>query len=684
MYYVAFVDDLEQEAGPELMRNDLDVYALRITEQEGELAACELEIVNPGISAILGLKSQMIISRDGGWYDRPDVLFRGTLIGIPTEITGDYVTLELLAKSGDTDARIDEIVDQVTVSREAFDPIYYGDEPTIVERLSAFAAHVHVDRRTLSVGLSDDLANDTTPMDVGHRKWMQQHLLAESAVYDLQMSLGEIPPSRIVQRVSVEWTQTAQGSVEMGDWLTSIGRWEALRTYTPDALAAAVPGLGSSVDGGSGYQISVQPEWRISSERQFATRGYSDSDLGNPIIRFNAVEHEMSFAEYRVSYDYEQPRRETLVIEITSPVPTLFGGAQRVLDLPEMQAGDVKRDDETPAWRPYKRYAYGDRVQVNGERYQCARDHRAGETFFAEQKGTWNLLNERAAPLKRAWSPSFFETVRATGWHESNRYSYTTHPVLVALAAYKRALRFVEISASIDFETGLALDCNSVVTIESAKLPGGSATGKVISTEITDSDGTREARITIAVALGSDEPEQPVLAGAYAESDYANDGWQMAGNGLVIDTFAGLSYAVESDDVHEPVSAGLLKSANYLVRSATSENMSSAQLGQMVAHMSGYTPQLRTAERVTESSRTFRDYDGADVTIPTATVYRSVDHDEMSAELAEYMSRVAERGGFMPQLTLELRDLTPTGTLECEYRARARLTVTQGMRLTSS
>ena len=670
-YYVAFVDDLEMAADESLKREDLDVFGFRITETEGELAACELTVLNPGLMGVLTMTPRIVLSQDDG-AGGVNVLFRGTLIAVPTEMTGDFVTLELLGKSSKTERKIENLADGVAGKLEFFDPAFASNEANIDEKMAAIAARIHVDRRTLEAWISDDLARDKHPDAVPGRRGNAEFRIGEDEIFDIQMSIGELPPSKVIMTADVEWEQSGRGTTDIGPWLRSddIGNWGALETYTPDALMSAIPGLGGEVNSGSGYAIDASIRLEHSWEDTLKIKFY-EGDVVEDVVYFRTVRSRYELERYNVAWEYSQPRRERLRIEIDCPVPKLFGDAQRIETFSPMSANDVRQDNVNPPWRPGFAYRSGDRVSMNGSTWRCKSYHRAGDDFYTDAH--WEEMEYTDASLKNPGSPTYFETISATGGEISSRYLYTSYPIHMAIAAYKRRLRFVEVSCSIPFTRALELSTASELTIESARLPGGAALGKIVSLEMSDMDGSRNARVTIACSMGVENADAPDVPPSYVDESYVEDGYQEDGGEIV--TRSGLRVLIEQGRVSEPVTAGHLKLPQYLVKEASFTGTAEEQRWKLAQAMARYTPELRTESR---TEKIYREDGSGDYQLRPIF---SINHQEMTNELGGYLSAVANEEGFMPKLTLTLRDLAPSGTLVTDYAARGHLSVTPGIRL---
>ena len=124
-------------------------------------------------------------------------------------------------------------------------------------------------------------------------------------------------------------------------------------------------------------------------------------------------------------------------------------------------------------------------------------------------------------PLGNLRRPSYIRTDRG---RQSLEY-------LIALARARllARARAAEIRVTVPFAVAIGLSCRMNATITDSRLPGGSATGKVIAYALRASgDGRRLAEVTIGCTIGNGtirtaEPGTP----AYVEDGYAEPGWQL-------------------------------------------------------------------------------------------------------------------------------------------------------------
>ena len=154
-------------------------------------------------------------------------LFFGRLVGIPTNILQEVVTLQLVAKPIDFLQQKQALAETLKV-RPYWDPVFIDpdkrdDVETIMEGYSAFW---HVDRTTLDVTISDVISGEDGLLN----------FTADEVPYDsVQETVGAPPLTAIHVTGTVHWTQTAVGTVDFGtrtipSAASSINSWPKARS----------------------------------------------------------------------------------------------------------------------------------------------------------------------------------------------------------------------------------------------------------------------------------------------------------------------------------------------------------------------------------------------------------------------------------------------------------------------
>src|SRR6185436_1945120 len=180
----------------------------------------------------------------------PDLIrFRGRLVGIPTSIFEDLVTLEFVARPFDVVAQKEALADTLRVL-PYYDPVVLDKErrkdPDVV--LEGYTKVWHYDRETHVITVSDEMTGEDglVEFDGGSE--------AGKVFWDgLGLTLASGPLTRVDVNAEFTWTQQARGTVDLTSYL--ISHWPGSeRGEIPSLNAADWPKHGTSL--GDGWEVA--------------------------------------------------------------------------------------------------------------------------------------------------------------------------------------------------------------------------------------------------------------------------------------------------------------------------------------------------------------------------------------------------------------------------------------------
>jgi hypothetical protein len=211
--YFAWIDPSETTFGPEHLRWDEQVFSFTLAQQEGDPATLQLVVRRPSGGLLApGRKIWCWFALDCG----PDLIrFRGRLVGIPTSIFEELVTLEFVAKPTDLVAQKAALADTLRVlpyyDEAVIDPQRRTDPDVVLE---GYTKIWHYDRESLVLTVADEITGDDGQIDF---------LCSNGDVlYDgLSLSLSSGPLSRVDINAEYTWTQQASGTVDLTQYLIS-------------------------------------------------------------------------------------------------------------------------------------------------------------------------------------------------------------------------------------------------------------------------------------------------------------------------------------------------------------------------------------------------------------------------------------------------------------------------------
>ena len=232
-FYFAWVAATETTFGVEHQREDEKVLDLKIEHAEGELPSLEVEIENPRVGLLApGRNIWAWLS----WFDGTSVvpLFFGRLVGIPSDIFAETVTLSLIAKPNDY-AEQKQALGRAMKVRPYYDPVWMDvadrDNPDAI--LEGYSALWHVDRVTHVVTASDVLTGED-----GTEQFDESEVPYDSVSF----SVGEAPLRKVSVDARLTWTQQASGAIDLGA--------KYVETLTGASLLGGWPKGGESIGGG--------------------------------------------------------------------------------------------------------------------------------------------------------------------------------------------------------------------------------------------------------------------------------------------------------------------------------------------------------------------------------------------------------------------------------------------------
>jgi hypothetical protein len=251
--YFAWIDASETTFGPEHLRWDEAVFSFTLAQEEGDPASLTAQVRRPrNVSGdpigLLGpgRKIWAWFALDCG----PALIkFRGRLVGIPTSLFEDLVTLEFVARPFDVVAQKAALADTLRVlpfyDEAVIDPERRKDPDVVLE---GYTKIWHYDRETHVVTVSDEISGEDGLVSFDGASDDGKVL------YDgLGLNLATGPLARVDVTAEFTWTQQANGTVDLTNYL--ISHWPgSINGQIPSLNAADWPKHGSSL--GDGWEVA--------------------------------------------------------------------------------------------------------------------------------------------------------------------------------------------------------------------------------------------------------------------------------------------------------------------------------------------------------------------------------------------------------------------------------------------
>lgn len=255
--YFAWIDVGETTFQSEHMRWDEQVFSFTLAQEEGDPATLTAVVRRPQdeTGRTLGLlgpgrKLWCWFALDTG---AGLVKFRGRLVGIPTSIFEDLVTLEFVAKPVDLVAQKEALAETLRVL-PYYDEVMIDedrrDDPDVV--LEGYTKVWHYDRETHIITVSDEIEGEDGLVEFDGASE------GGKVLWDgLGLNLATGPLAQVDLTAEFNWTQQGQGTVDLTSYVINNGPHQfaaagAIASYT--LTADNWPKKGSGL--GDGWEVA--------------------------------------------------------------------------------------------------------------------------------------------------------------------------------------------------------------------------------------------------------------------------------------------------------------------------------------------------------------------------------------------------------------------------------------------
>lgn len=524
-FFFAWVESSETTFNPSHEREDAIVFSFAVVHNEGEVASLSIEVRNPLVGLLsTGRKTWAWLS----WQRGPgDVvpLFFGRLVGIPDDITKELVTLVFSARPLNYDSAKAALAETLKVA-PFYDPVWVDEKARDIPDtvLEARSALWHVDRVTHAITVSDIIVGEDGVQD----------FTGDDAFYDsVAIRLGEAPLTAVQVQGTINWTQTATGTVDF--------KTPYFLTYSGDGLISNWPKEGVSVQGG----------WTVLQSEATDDYNVAAASLATKSFRFE-------------NRSKEHNNGDVLTSEQSQSFPVLNGPAIKVFLATtssqniDTETGNANSSgaERTSVWVPLWRVSTNLVMQYDASR---GRVETVSLTLAADLQPIVTLA-ENAIETITLSSADVGVAIDATvplGDLTRSAYLSTDRGLqsleyLIALARARLLVRAraVQVEWECPFELVLGLSCRKNARLFDRRLPGGVALGKVVSYGFSANgdSGVLVGKVTIACAIGYGGAAVPNPgAPIYVDDGYVNDGWQVRENQVIVLGSGDTGYTVPID-----------------------------------------------------------------------------------------------------------------------------------------
>lgn len=546
-YWFAWASSTETTFDESHQREDELIFSFKLTHEEGQFATLDLEIRNPHIGLLApGRPFWAWFSWSDGTTVTP--LFFGRLVGIPSDLFADVVTLNFIAKPKDYVEQRLALADSLKIF-PFYDPIFIDeksrDDPDTV--LEGYSALWHVDRTSHVVTISDVIAGDSveefTPNDV---------------FYDnVSLEIAEAPLLVCEIDASVNWVQADNtGVIELGKQNFS---------SSSSAVGDDLPKVGEKLGPG----LSAK---KIMNDRSLAITG---RDLaGNVNISWDYRNEEETHSDndvmsasghYTVNGQWGSTSPDAMPGQIIDYLQTMVIGDAYTGTAAE---ASISIKSQATITQHQKQFPTPTDMEI-GVEVEQDRQETIHVRVLADVQPIMTEASEEENSIKETLSMSAEDVVKAGAASASAGVYFPTarglqsleYLLMVARAHLLVRSRVVKVSWDCRFARILDMSCRKNASIEDARLPGGSVLGKIVAYEMSGTGDTGEflGNVTINSAIGYGN-EMITADGTpdYVEVGYVDPGYQHYSGTLLAAvtndmSFAPLAYV--SEGIQLPISA---------------------------------------------------------------------------------------------------------------------------------
>lgn len=519
--YFAWVDEGETYDSGVHSRKDENVFSFTFEHSEGDFASLSAVIKNPRIGLLNpGRKVWCILSyrhvdEDGNITNTP--IFRGRLIGIPTNVFDTLVTLNFIARPADYSDQKVALADTLKVA-PYWDPIFIAPsswtDPDAV--LEAYSALWHIDPVTLVLSLSDILVGEDGVDEIAE---------AEHFYDNMSVTLNQTPLRAIQVVATIPWTQSAIGNLDLTATIKGLFGGQLATSYTMEGLIDDWPKPGSRF--GSGWEVVSGSMTdvtytipQIDIEDIFSWQGtVPQIPIGSVVfpLKVTGESHWGETAGFNFQF-------ELVIAQLGYGVPELTVTYTAGRDFAEVVTFTMLTDQQSI-------------VTLPGE------DEAMVLTVNA---------NKVSDPTEDASIP--IVDVRRRGFvHTTRGLLAIEHLLLLARAHLIARSRAVEIAVQCDFRTALArLSLRKNLLVHDHRLPGGEAVGKTINVvlKVDGDSGEAGGVLTIASCVGKGGAYE-ADPGTPSYVDNTLDGVQEYSNQIKLATTADIAWTVPAPETFD-------------------------------------------------------------------------------------------------------------------------------------
>lgn len=488
-FYFAWVDPDETTFGPEHYVYDEIIFSFTRTLTEGDFATLSLEIKNPKVGLLgVGRKRWAWFAVNDGTTVTP--LFFGRLVGIPSDLLDEVITIELVAKPQDYEELKAALAETLKVhpwyDKIFIDPARRSDPDTVLE---GYSARLHIDPVTHEVTISDVLEGEDGVIE-----------FTEGMVFydSLKLTIGQKPLLAVRVESQVGWKQTPKGM---------LGVEFPAFTYDGPGVIGSWPKPGASLGGGwfvdtsSATDSMSYTEATLNYQFKFEdkTPNHINGDLISHEVSYNGPVHFLTIGRFTGFATAENTQNSSVTVGDEETGQAASSSQQTTWTLARLSAVHAEMTLRYEADRQLTEYdtfiVYPDIQEMLSDGDVQPDDIETiqlSATDLSEPADDTDAEPVIGSPA----ASSYFATARGL---QSIGYG-----VAVARAHLRIRARCADGSFDCRFMDAVPVTLRHDVHAVDARLPGGEVTGKVVSTTLKGSGDSGEfiGSIGLGCAIG--------------------------------------------------------------------------------------------------------------------------------------------------------------------------------------
>lgn len=544
-FYYAYVDEGTPFDPGTHNREDETVFAFRYLHSEGDFAQMEFDIRNPRVGLLnAGRKLWVWFSVETSAGVTP--VFYGRIVGLPTNIFAEVVTITFTARPVDFNAQKIALAETLRVA-PYWDPVFIDvdrlEDPDVV--LESRPCLWHSDPVTHQVTISNVVDGEDGAVFLGENDYLYE---------DMSLTLGQSPATTIVVKTAVGWNQEFKHrafGLNLSGFINSVfARYKLIESFTMQGLIGSWPKQDQQY--GSYFVMTSEitdvsfsvwppmkpPDWFAAVDPDPSWNDISMKAGAMP----QALSHESLIFLPKISYNVTGTDTEDGGLSYSGSVEVEQAFAVKGWATHWLVLGYSAIRKYTESLTIVLRTSVQPIVTEPGD------DDRIELTINGN---TLSDLIGAEVPIGDLGSRKFFEQERGK---DAIRYL-----LCCARAALMMKARAVEIEVALPMMQALALEptLRKNLTINNARLPGGVATGKIVGIKhgLDGDQGLALSSIRMACVIGRGEGPYSPVAGSptYGELAYMGGDYQQLSGAvnIIADEIPDLAYTVDPYDPND-------------------------------------------------------------------------------------------------------------------------------------